>query len=179
MLIIPQDDEQLCPVCSAGGAGSGGRAAPHPLFTAYVSFDYPKPSSAETWEWWSLFPKPSEKKQKEKKLLPNYSVSLLKVTNVLVSSVLLWKASLYIWYVVSTKNYWHLEHYQGKINPSFFRGIYIKMKLFHPPIVSNTVIYSFYSLGFLSLFKRMVQYNTLDLNELFIDKNKEAGRTVL
>lgn len=36
------------------------------------------------------------KKQKEKKLLPNDSVSLLKVTKVLVSSVLLWKASLYI-----------------------------------------------------------------------------------
>lgn len=59
------------------------------------------------------------------------------------------------------------------MNPSFLRGIYIKIKLFHPPIVNNTATYSFYSLGFLSLFKIVIQYNTLDLNKLFLDKNKE------
>lgn len=65
------------------------------------------------------------------------------------------------------------------MNPSFLRGIYIKMKLFHPHVVSNTVIYSLYSLGFLSLFESVVQYNTLDLNKLFLDKNKESGRAFL
>lgn len=140
---------------------------------ARESFDFPKSSSAETWECWSSFPKPSERKrQKEKNRLPNDSISLLKVTNVVVSSVLLWRASLLIWYV-PTKNHWYLECYQCKMNPSFLRGIYIKIKLFHPPIVNNTATYSFYSLGFLSLFKIVIQYNTLDLNKLFLDKNKE------
>lgn len=45
MLIIPQGDEQLCPVWSAGQAGAGGRAA---LCSWHMSFDFPKPSSAET-----------------------------------------------------------------------------------------------------------------------------------
>lgn len=93
-----------------------------------------------------------KEKGKRKKACSQMTVSLLKVTNVVVSSVLLWRASLYIWYVVSTKNHWHLERYQYKMNPSFLRGIYIKIKLFHPPIVSNTATHSFYSLGFLSIF---------------------------
>lgn len=31
MLIMPQNDEQLCPICSAGWAGSGGRVVSLPL----------------------------------------------------------------------------------------------------------------------------------------------------
>lgn len=122
-----------------------------------------------------------QKKLQEKKLLPNSSIyySIKSNKHVSFQCTLMEIFSVYLMWCFQKKNYCYLEHYQGKMNPSFLRGIYIKMKLFHPHVVSNTVIYSLYSLGFLSLFESVVQYNTLDLNKLFLDKNKESGRAFL
>lgn len=151
----------VCPICSDGWSGSEWRAmssAFHPLYITYVSFNYPKPFCAELRILIIIFQ--AIRKSNRNCSQTNLSVSLLKVTSVLVSRIPWWKLFLYTWYDVSTKNYCYLEHYQGKMNPSFLRGIYIKMKLFHPHIVSNTVICSFYSLGFLQPFLKCctIQY---------------------
>jgi len=51
MLIVPLSDEHVWPICSDGWSGSEGTAVSstfHPLYMAYVSFNYPKPFCAKS-----------------------------------------------------------------------------------------------------------------------------------